>query len=177
MILIIKCFYFMMPAYFANMAPVLFRKINFLNHPVDFNRKIKNTPILGKNKTYRGIFFGVLSALFIAYLQFYFYKYDFFRTISLYNYSNWLLIGFLLGFGALIGDLAKSFIKRRRNIMPGQRYIPLDQLDYSVGAILLFSFYNILSLDKILIIIIMGFFLHIIVNHIAFYLKIRGEKW
>ena len=167
----------MMPVYFANMAPVLFRKINFLNYPVDFNKTFRDKPILGKNKTYKGLFFGILFALVIAYLQFYLYRYNFFNALSFYDYSSWLLIGFLLGSGALFGDLVKSFIKRRRNIEPGQRYIPLDQLDYSVGALLLFCFYDVLSLDKMLIIIIMGFFLHIIVNHTAFYLRIRGEKW
>lgn len=175
MILIIKCLYFMLPAYFANMAPVLFRKLNFLNYPVDFNVKFRGNPLLGKNKTYRGIFFGVLFALIIAYLQYYFYGY--FNSISLYNYNNWLLIGFLLGFGALFGDLVKSFFKRRCSINPGCRFIPMDQLDYSIGALLLFSFYDILSLDKILIIIIMSFFLVIVINHIVFYLKIRNEKW
>jgi len=167
----------MMPAYFANMAPVLFRKINFLSYSVDFNKKFRNKPFLGKNKTYRGIFFGLSLALIIAFFQFYLYQYDFFKVLSFYDYSSWLLIGFLLGFGALIGDLAKSFIKRRKGIMPGERYFPLDQLDYPIGALLLFSFYDILSIEKILIIIIISFISVIIINHISFYLKIRGEKW
>lgn len=167
----------MMPAYFANMAPVLLRKLNILNYPVDFNVKIKGNPLLGKNKTYRGLFFGVLFALLIAYLQFLLYQLPFFSSISLYSYNDWLLMGFLLGFGALFGDLVKSLFKRRFSINPGQRFIPMDQLDYSVGALAFFSFYHILSLDKMLLIVVMGFFLHIIANHIAFYLKIRNEKW
>lgn len=167
----------MLPAYFANMAPVLFRNINFLNYPVDFNVKFKGKPLLGKNKTYRGLFFGVLFALLIASLQYYLYGFFFFRDISIYSYDNWLLIGFLLGFGALFGDLVKSFFKRRCSVNPGCRFIPMDQLDYSIGAIVFFSFYSLLSWGKILLIVIMGFFLHIIVNHIAFYLKIRNEKW
>jgi len=175
--MILECLYFMMPAYFANMAPVIFKRFKFLGYPVDFNKKLGNKPVLGKNKTYRGIFFGVLAALVIAYLQFYLYQYPFFRSISFYNYNNWAIIGFLLGFGALLGDLVKSFIKRRMNVKPGKRFIPLDQIDYSIGAIALFSFYDALSSSKILIIIIMSFFLHIITNHSAFYLKIRDEKW
>lgn len=38
--LVIKAVYFMIPAYAANMSPVLFKKVNFLNRPVDGNKKL-----------------------------------------------------------------------------------------------------------------------------------------
>ena len=38
---IISGLYFMIPAYFANMAPVLCKKLPFFNYPVDCNYKIK----------------------------------------------------------------------------------------------------------------------------------------
>ena len=105
---ILKCIYLMLPAYFANMSPVIFKKINFLDYPVDFNKKISGQPIFGRNKTFRGFFFGVISAIVIAYLQFLLYNADFFNKLSFTDYNNWILFGFLMGFGALAGDLAKS---------------------------------------------------------------------
>ena len=58
---ILKCFYFMLPAYLSNMIPVFVKKIfNFMAVPLDFNKRINGKPILGKNKTFRGFFFGVI---------------------------------------------------------------------------------------------------------------------
>ena len=65
----------MLPAYFANMAPVIvknvFKKLAF---SIDFNKKIKNKPILGKNKTFRGLIFGIIFAIIAAFVQFLLYK-------------------------------------------------------------------------------------------------------
>jgi len=37
--------------------------------------------------------------------------------------------------GALIGDLIKSFAKRRLGIQAGSTWVPFDQVDYIAGAI------------------------------------------
>ena len=73
-LLLLSCFYLMLPAYFANMAPVIVKKINFLGIPIDFNKKINDKPIFGKNKTFRGLIFGIIFAMIITYLQFLLYK-------------------------------------------------------------------------------------------------------
>jgi len=175
--LILQCFYFMLPAYFANMAPVIVKKINFLKIPIDFDKKINNKLIFGKNKTFRGLVFGVLFAIAISYFQFILYNNDIFVDLALFGYSNWLMIGFLLGFGAIIGDLIESFVKRRLSYKPGKPFVPWDQIDFVLGALIfVFPIVN-LSINKIIIIIILSFVLHIIVNHIAFYMKVRKEKW
>lgn len=176
--LILQYFYFMLPAYFANMAPVIAKKwFNILNVPIDFNKKINNKPIVGGNKTYRGLIFAVVFAIIITFLQYLFYKNNIFRNISFVDYSNWLLLGFLLGFGAIFGDLAKSFFKRRLNLEPGKPFIPFDQTDFVIGA-LIFAYPLVkLPLESILGILLLSFVLHITVNHIAFYTGIRKEKW
>ncbi len=176
--LILQCFYFMLPVYFANMAPVIVKKIfNNLAFPLDFNKTLKNKPIFGKNKTFRGLIFGILFAVIITYLQFLLYNNNVFVDISITDYSNWLLIGFLMGFGTIFGDLMESFVKRRIGYEPGRPFIPFDQLDFVIGA-LIFVFPLIkLSSNKIIIILLLSFVLHVIVNHLAFHLKIRKEKW
>lgn len=174
---ILKCFYLMLPAYFANMAPVIVKKINLLAFPIDFNKKLNSKPILGKNKTFRGLIFGVIFAIIVAYLQFALYKIEFFRNISFFDYQNWLLFGFLIGLGALTGDLVKSFFKRRLGIKPGAKFVPFDQIDFVVGALVfIMPIFNV-TLNIFVISLLVSFAGHIIVNHTAFYLKIRNEKW
>lgn len=174
---LLKCFYLMLPAYFANMAPVMVKRMNFLAFPVDFNRKIGNKPILGKHKTFRGIVFGTIFAIVIAYLQYLLYNAEAFRNISFIDYRNWLLLGFLMGFGSLIGDLIKSFFKRQLGIAPGDKFIPFDQTDFVLGALVfIMPIFNV-TLEIFIASLLLSFALHIAVNHAAFWLKIRNEKW
>jgi len=176
-IFLLKCFYLMLPAYFANMAPVMVRRINLFAFPIDDNKKMNNKPILGKNKTFRGFIFGVVFAVAIAYLQFLLYNAGFFNKISFIDYQNWFLFGLLMGFGALTGDLIKSFFKRRLGFEPGAKFVPFDQTDFVVGALLFIMPIFQLTLKIFLVSLLLSFVLHIIVNHLAFYLKIRNEKW
>ena len=173
----LKCVYLMMPGYFANMSPVIFRKINLFVYPIDFNKKINNKPVLGKNKTFRGFVFGIAFAIAIAYLQSLLYPIDFFNKLSFTNYENWLLLGFLMGFGALTGDLAKSFFKRRVGIKPGSKFIPFDQIDFVIGSLLLSSIIFDLTSKIFIVSLLSSFVLDITVNHISFNLKIRDEAW
>ena len=175
---ILQVFYLMLPAYFANMAPVIVKgSFKSLKIPLDFNKKINKKPIFGENKTFRGLIFGVLFAVIIAYLQFLLYNNNILADIAIIDYSNWLLIGFLLGSGAIFGDLVESYVKRRMDYKPGKPFVPFDQIDFVIGALIFIYPLVILSLDKIMIILFLSFILHIIVNHIAFYMNIRREKW
>ena len=159
------------------MAPVICKKINFLKYPIDFGAKLRGKPLFGKNKTFRGLIFGIIFAMIITYLQFLLYKNGLFVEISIIDYSNWILIGFLMGFGAIFGDLVESFVKRRLNYKPGKSFVPFDQLDFVIGALIFVFPLVTLLLNKIIIILLLSFVLHVIVNHFAFYMKIRKEKW
>ena len=177
LLFLLQCAYFMLPAYFANMAPVLVKKIKFLDYPIDFNKKFRGKPILGSHKTWRGLFFGVVAGVIIAYLQRLLYAYPFFARLSFIDYSNWLAIGFLLGFGSLFGDAVKSFFKRKAGVKPGGRFIPADQLDYSIGALLFVSIVFVPTWQIIVTILVLNFVLHVLANHIAYYLKLTKVKW
>ncbi|MBL7055752.1 CDP-archaeol synthase [Candidatus Woesearchaeota archaeon] len=177
LILVLKCFYFILPAYFANMAPVIVKNINFLKVPIDFGNEINNKPIFGKNKTFRGLFFGILFAVIITYLQFVFHNNNFLENLVIVDYSNWLIIGFLMGSGAIIGDLIESFAKRRLGYESGKPFVPFDQTDFIIGALVFVYPVINLGISKVTIILTLSFFLHIFVNHIAFYTGIRNEKW
>ena len=174
---VLSLFYLMLPAYLSNMAPVIVKKINFLKAPIDFNKTLKGRPVFGKNKTYRGLFFGVLFGIMVAYVQFILYRNGIFAGIVIADYSQWLLLGFLMGLGAIFGDLAESFFKRRLNYAPGKSFFPFDQTDFIVGA-LIFSYPLVnLGWGNIVIILVLSCLLHILVNHFAYYTGIRKERW
>ena len=177
LIFALKCFYHMLPAYFANMAPVLVKKINLFVFPIDFGKKLNDKPLFGKNKTFRGFIFGISFGMSTAYFQFLLYMFPFFESLSFFDYQYWILFGFLMGFGALAGDLIKSFFKRRMGISPGDRFVPFDQTDFVVGALIFIMPVFNLNFKIFLVSLLLSFVLHIIVNHTAFYLRIRNEKW
>jgi CDP-2,3-bis-(O-geranylgeranyl)-sn-glycerol synthase len=188
LLLLLKCVYLMMPAYFANMAPPLTKKLglwNALNVPIDGGRNFSDgKPLFGRNKTYRGFVVGVIGGIIGAYLQMALLEIPFFNSITLhiqlYNtHIGVIIIGALLGFGAIAGDLIESFFKRRLSVGSGERFVPWDQTDLVIGAYL-FSLpilYPFVSWYMFLISMVATFFLHILVNHAAFYLHIRKERW
>lgn len=177
---LLKYIYFFAPAGFANMAPIftrgIFKKLAF---PVDFHKKYKGRAIFGSHKTLRGIISGVIFGIVIAYLQRSLFAYSFFRNISLIDYSaeNVLMLGLLMGLGALIGDMIESFFKRRLNIKPGSRFIPWDQIDWILGMIVFTYFIYPYTLNMIVILIIMAFILHIVFRFIGYYIKINKSMW
>ena len=178
--IILQALYFMLPAYFANMAPVFATKIfgSKLAWPIDFNKIYKGKSILGANKTWRGLIAGILIGILTIYLQRYLLKLGFFKAISIldYNQINLILYGFLFGFGVILGDAVKSLFKRRINLKPGDKWFPWDQLDF-LGALILILFVYIPAWPIILIIIIISPLLPLITNWLGYKLKIKKVAW
>ena len=87
------------------------------------------------------------------------------------------MLGLLLSSGALVGDMVESFFKRRANVKPGKPFIPWDQLDYVVGALLFVYFIYPLTIAKIIIILLISVFGHILFSHLGYYLKLKKVKW
>jgi CDP-2,3-bis-(O-geranylgeranyl)-sn-glycerol synthase len=84
---------------------------------------------------------------------------------------------FLLSFGALIGDLIGSFIKRRLNLERGQPAPPLDQLDFIIGA-LAFSFIVFIPpIEIIIVLLVLTPIIHLIANVIGYKLRLKKEPW
>ncbi len=174
---IVKLIYFMLPAAFANGMGTLSKGVDFLNVPVDFGKTLGGKRIFGKNKTWRGVFFGTVVGIIVAVIQSFLYNFDFFRSISMIDYSNPVIIGFLMGFGDHFGDLTESFFKRRLGIPPGDPFIPFDQMDGPIGALLLSYPLTKISLKDATYIILIWFAFHVIIKHISFRLGIDKKKW
>jgi len=173
-VLVARLLYFMLPAYVANMAPVLGRWfLKSLAVPIDGGRSWDGRRLLGDHKTWRGLLFGVVGGIGTAFLQSRWTP----EGLAIIDYAQWLPLGFLLGFGALFGDALKSFVKRRMDIDPGERWIPFDQLDFVVGSLAFTSVVYFPGWIGCIIIAVVTFVLSIVVNEAAYRLGIRGSRW
>lgn len=160
------------------MAPVIVKNIfKSLAKPIDLGKSWKGKRILGDHKTWRGLLFGVVFGIATAFVQYLLVNTSFGHYLGATNYDQWLRIGFLLGLGAIVGDSVKSFFKRRSGVKPGGKYMPFDQSDFVIGAILFSLDYWPFSIAQLLLSVAVSILLHIGTNHLAFWLRIRDEAW
>jgi CDP-2,3-bis-(O-geranylgeranyl)-sn-glycerol synthase len=172
---LLQLIYFMLPAYIANMAPIFVRTWSFLDVPLDGGATLFGKRVFGAHKTVRGIFFGLIAGVLMAGVQ----KLlaPTFPNVGLLSYDGWILVGLLLGGGALLGDAIKSFFKRQFGVASGKAWIPFDQIDYAIGAIGLASIVYFPGWLNAAYIIIISVILHFVVNIIGYFLKIRKQMW
>jgi CDP-2,3-bis-(O-geranylgeranyl)-sn-glycerol synthase len=178
--IILQALYFLLPAYCANMAPVFATKIwgNKFNLALDFGYKYQGQELLGKNKTWRGLIAGVIVGIMIAYLQAYLFQFGFFKSLSVIDYdsADVFVLGFLMGFGVILGDAIKSFFKRRKQLKPGDKWFPWDQLDFA-GGLILSLFVFLPPWYIFLLCLVISPFLPIAANWIAYKLKLKKVAW
>jgi CDP-2,3-bis-(O-geranylgeranyl)-sn-glycerol synthase len=130
--------WFFVPAYLANMAPVLIGdRLPALARPIDGGRSWRGVRIFGDHKTWRGLVVGVVAGAAVGLVQEALLAAGVHVGPVLPAAVPSLAAGVLLGLGAGVGDAAKSFFKRRAGIAPGGTWIPFDQLDFVAGAWLL----------------------------------------
>ena len=87
-----------------------------------------------------------------------------------------LILGFLMAFGALLGDLVGSFIKRRIGLQSGEPAPIMDQLDFVVGALILSLLVVKISWEFFIIVAVLTLILHLGSNMIAYLLGIK-DVW
>lgn len=170
----------MVPAFIANMTPVFVKNhFTWMAIPVDGGIKLNHQPLFGNHKTVRGFVCGIAMAILIAYLQKQLYQYPLLQAMSYINYAeiSFVSIGFLLGFGALFGDLVKSFIKRRLNHKPGTMFFPWDEVDAWIGAMVFISIVKPLHMSMVLFYILVIPLLHLAANYIGYKLKLKEVMW
>lgn len=178
---LIGAFWFFLPAAVANIAPVLSNAVPVIKDwqaPMDFGKKYKGKRVFGDNKRWRGFLIGVFSATVISILQLYLYQsYSQVREVALidYNVVNVVLLGILLGSGALLGDAIESFFKRQRGIKSGEPWMPYDQIDWVIGGLLASALIVRLTLWQYLLVFLMFFLLHPIFSFIGYALHLKSR--
>ncbi|MEM2980221.1 MAG: CDP-2,3-bis-(O-geranylgeranyl)-sn-glycerol synthase [Thermoproteota archaeon] len=149
--------FFYIPAYAANASALIFKG----RRQMDFGKFfIDGKPVFGKGKTFRGFFLGLAVGVIIGILM----GIPFSQV-------------FLISLGALLGDLAGAFIKRRLSIKPGDPAPILDQFDFMLGATLLSQPWKYLDPRSIIIIMALTPAVHLVSNVSAFLLKIKKVPW
>jgi len=154
--------YLIIPAYCSNAAPVLFGG----GLPVDLGRTLPDgARVFGSHKTFRGLISGVCVGLIIG-------------LVGSFLFSvNLLIIALAASTGALLGDLAGAFLKRRLKIEPGGALPGLDQLDFVLGAILLVSVFSPVSFSVVLIMLLVTPPIHFLTNVGAYLLGLKAQYW
>jgi len=159
--LIIEALKFIFPAYCANAVPVIVGG----GPPLDFGKKFfDGKPIFGKNKTFRGFFFGMAIGVTVGLVE-----------SILFGYP--LLFSVFSPLGALMGDLAGAFLKRRLGIAPGDLLPIIDQVDFVVGAILFSLPLTIIYWELAIAVIIITPPIHLFTNFLAYKLKLKNNPW
>ena len=157
-------FLILSPAMIANATPVFLRKIKFLEKPID-------EKIFGQNKTWRGFMGAIIVGTLFYYLMTKIGLID-----STRNTGYILFIGFLFSFGAITGDLIKSYFKRKMNVSSGESWIPFDQIDYILGAVIATYFIYYYSFSEIIMMLLVGGIMSMLAHRSGYVLKMINTK-
>jgi CDP-2,3-bis-(O-geranylgeranyl)-sn-glycerol synthase len=168
--MIIESLYFFLPGYLANMAPLLLRWIPYGGKPI-------NEKLLGSHKTWRGLIVAPLVGGLVFLLQQWLYVQGF-QSWALIDYADFpIWFGFLQGAGVILGDLVKSFYKRKQGIKPGEPWWGWDQLDFVVGGVVLGFLVYVPPASTVLVLLVFSPILHLLANNIGYMLKINKKRF
>jgi len=195
LLIIGQSFYIMFPAYVSGSAAVLFKgKV-----PMDFGKSWRGKRLFGDGKTWEGFFMGGLTGVFAGSMQQLFCSFSGRPYLDAFGVWFWgtfdpglqalmtpgsFAVIVCLSYGGLLGDLIKSFFKRRMGIPRGGKSpFLVDQLDFVLGAWLvtvpIFWAWStsVFSVLNFLVILVMTPLLHRGVNIIGYKLGKKKEPW
>ena len=165
----------MLPAYLPNPVAALVGG----GTPIDLGKNFSDGKrVLGDGKTYRGLILGITAGIGIGLVQIVLY--------GIYHLAlpeHTVMSVFLLATGALLGDVGKSFFKRRLGKERGGKWPVADQYDLVAGSFLLvlavdpqWLFAN-MTIPIFVAVLILTPLLHRVVNIIGYHLKVKGVPW
>ena len=162
--LLVEALKFIFPAYCANATPVLAgggKRIDFGRNFVDGKR------IFGNNKTFRGFFFGWGMGIGVGLAE-----------GLVFGFQNYpILFALLIPLGALLGDLAGAFIKRRMGIAPGGLLPIIDQVDFVVGAVVFSIPLYLIGWEVAVSVLLITPPIHLFTNFLAYKMKLKKNPW
>jgi CDP-2,3-bis-(O-geranylgeranyl)-sn-glycerol synthase len=162
---LISALVFFLPAYVANTAAGFFGG----GAPLDFGKTfLDKRRILGDGKTIKGAAAGILSGALYRFVEN--------AYLSKFLYTD-MFLALSLSVGAIVGDLAGSFLKRRIGIESGESAPFLDQLDFAIGALFLSSFIVSLTMETVIILLLITPIGHLGVNILGFMLHRKEVPW
>jgi CDP-2,3-bis-(O-geranylgeranyl)-sn-glycerol synthase len=167
----------MLPAYVPNNAAVLTGG----GRPIDGGRTWRSKRLLGDGKTWRGAAVGTASGLALALaLNRSESRITALTGVSLPSFGRSALT---LPLGAISGDMAASFYKRRSGRDRGAPVPGLDQLDFVLGALSLTAllspawFRRVFRPPELLAVALLTPLLHAGTNLLAYLLGLKDEPY
>jgi CDP-2,3-bis-(O-geranylgeranyl)-sn-glycerol synthase len=166
----------MLPAYLPNNAAVIAGG----GRPIDGGRTWGGKRVLGDGKTWRGTAVGVAVGTLLALALNAIRPGDFLgATPPEFPVS----VGIALSAGAMLGDIAASFLKRRTGRERGAVFPVVDQLDFVAGALVLAAiaapswFGDVFTPPSLLTVVLITPLLHLGTNLIAYVFGVKSEPW
>lgn len=168
----------MLPAYVPNNAAVLAGG----GSPIDGGRTWRGARVLGDGKTWRGTVAGVAVGVTLAVVQ------NFaaapLTEVGMVTLPTFPVLAMVtLPVGAMLGDIAASFLKRRLGESRGSAVPGLDQLDFVVFALGLTAlvvpgwFVDVFWYERLLFVVVVTPLLHLSTNYLAYKLDLKSVPW
>ena len=182
LIAVLAAVYFMLPAYVANLSGLAFGG----GTPVDGGKECKDgRRLIGNGVTWKGLqngtIIGTLVGVVLGIIGTFYGDLSVLTggIIDLHVYGSvfgGLILGFLMAFGALLGDAVGSFLKRRIGLERGAPAPIMDQLDFVIGALALSLLVVQISWEFFIIIALLSLVLHLGSNTFAYLIGIK-DVW
>lgn len=175
-IVLLSALWVMLPAYVPNPVAAAIGG----GAPIDGYAKWKDGKrLFGDGKTWRGLLGGVVAGIVVGFLEIYlsgFAPLSFLPTLT-------PAVVILLSCGALLGDLVKSFFKRRLGKDRGAEWPVADQYDLVAGSLLLVAVFapawtfSTITLPILIAILIITPLLHRAMNIIGYFAGVKDVPW
>lgn len=168
----------MLPAYIPNNVAVLAGG----GRPIDGGRTWGGARLLGDGKTWRGTIVGTAAGFLVA-LVLNQVRPSALEIVEYALPSFTYAAAISLAFGAMLGDILASFVKRRTGRERGASFPGVDQLDFVVVSLGLSAlvatdwFLATFTLPVIVAIFVITPVLHVSTNLIAYALGLKNEPW
>lgn len=180
---ILFAFWFLLPAAYGNVAPILSNVIPGVNRwktPIDFGRKFQGREIFGSHKTWRGIVSGMILATLVLWLEQLLVRQTGWAHTLVAGRADYLsfptlILGPLFGLGALGGDAIESFFKRRRGIKSGETWLIFDQIDYIIGGILVSLPFVVLPFRLYVYTLLLWFLMHFLASYLGWLIHLKDS--
>lgn len=168
----------MLPAYLPNSAAVVLGG----GPPIDAGRTLGGRRLLGAGKTWRGLLGGATTGVGLA------------VALNALNPAARAVLDVALPvfpvaallslpLGAMVGDIAASFLKRRTGRNRGEPVPVMDQLDFVVGAVVLTAladpgwFTDVFTWPVLATVLVVTPVFHVGTNVVGYLLGLKDEPW
>lgn len=176
--IVVTAVWAMLPAYLPNNVAVVAGG----GPPIDAGRSWRGARILGDGKTWRGLAAGTLAGLLVA-IGLTAIAPVAGDAVGVAVPSFPLAVAVALPAGAMLGDIAASFVKRRTGRARGASFPLVDQLDLVVGAVGLAYLAApawsgaVFTPPVLVVVVVITPVLHLATNGIGYLLGLKREPW